>query len=226
MNQERCLVIFVKYPEEGKVKSRLVPGLGDCRAADLYRCFIEDLLERVSSGYDGFLIAFDPPDKEEDCAALFGKDFSYMPQAGADLGERMYNTFVSCFAKGFRSAVIIGSDSPDISRRIIEEAFQSLQSHDAVIGPAYDGGYYLIGFSGDSLSVRFFENMAWSTDSVYAETVRRFDKAGVSFYVLPGWRDIDTADDVRALLKDCENSDFSGSRTIKFLKENGFTADS
>ncbi|MFA5322074.1 MAG: TIGR04282 family arsenosugar biosynthesis glycosyltransferase [Smithella sp.] len=226
MNQKRCLIIFVKYPEKGKVKSRLVPGIDECLAADLYRYFIEDLLARVSVGDYRFLIAFDPPEKEKDFAQLLGKDFSYMPQNGADLGERLHNAFTSCFAEGFNSVVIIGSDSPDIPRQIIEEAFYSLESHDAVIGPAYDGGYYLVGFSGDSLSSRFFENMAWSTDSVYAETNRRFDKEGVSCHVLPGWRDIDTADDVRALLKDCEKHDFSRSRTIKFLKENGFTTGS
>lgn len=224
MNQERCLVIFVKYPEKGKVKSRLVPGIDECRVADLYRCFIEDLLERISSGHYKFFIAFDPPEKEKDFSALFGKDFSYLPQTGADLGERMYNAFISCFAGGFRSVVVIGSDSPDLSRGIIEEAFQSLRNHDAVIGPTYDGGYYLIGFSANSLSGRFFENMTWSTDNVYTETIRRFDQEGVSFHVLPPWRDIDTADDVRALLKDCEKSDFSRSRTVRFLKDNSFTA--
>jgi len=94
----------------------LVPGIDECRVADLYRCFIEDLLERVSSGHYKFFIAFDPPEKEKDFSALFGKDFSYLPQTGADLGERMYNAFISCFAGGFRSVVVIGSDSPDLSR--------------------------------------------------------------------------------------------------------------
>jgi hypothetical protein len=79
MNQERCLVTFVKYPEKGKVKSRLVLG-DDGHVADLYHCFIEDLLERVSSDDYGFFIAFDPPEKEKDFAELFGKDFYYIPQ--------------------------------------------------------------------------------------------------------------------------------------------------
>jgi len=224
MNQERCLVIFVKYPEKGKVKSRIVFGGDDGHVADLYRCFIEDLLKSFSSGHYEFLIAFDPPEKEKDIKDLFGKDLSYMPQAGADLGIRMYNALATCFAQGFQSVVLIGSDSPDLPQRIIEEAFQSLQSHDAVIGPTYDGGYYLIGFSNGSFAASFFENIAWSTDGVYAETVGRFDKEGVSFHVLPRWRDIDTVDDVRALLKDREQSDFSQSKTIEFLRANGFTA--
>jgi len=224
MNQERCLVIFVKYPEQGKVKSRIVFGGDAGHVEDLYRCFIEDLLERVSSRNYRLFIAFDPPEKENNFIELFGSGFSYLPQTGADLGERMHNALATCFAEGFRSVVIIGSDSPDLPQRIIEEAFQSLQSHGAVIGPTYDGGYYLIGFSNGSFAASFFENIAWSTDGVYAETVGRFDKEGVSFHVLPRWRDIDTVDDVRALLKDCEQSDFSQSKTIEFLRANGFTA--
>jgi rSAM/selenodomain-associated transferase 1 len=223
MNQERCLITFIKYPKKGKVKSRLVLG-DDSHVADLYRCFIEDLFERVSSGDYRFLIAFDPPEKEKDFAELFGKDFYYMPQTGADLGKRMHNAFISCFAEGFQSVVIIGSDSPDLPREIIEEAFESLKSYGAVIGPTYDGGYYLIGFSKDSFSEVFFESIVWSTDSVYTETIRRFDREGISFHVLPRWRDIDTVNDLKALLKDCENSDFSRSKTVKFLKDKGFAA--
>lgn len=224
MNQERCLVIFVKYPEKGKVKSRLVLGDDDGHVADLYHCFIEDLLGRVSSGDYRFLIAFEPPEKEKDFIEHFGKGFSYMPQTGADLGKRMHNAFACCFAEGFRSVVLIGSDSPDLPLEIIEEAFDSLKSYKAVIGPTWDGGYYLIGFSKDSFSEVFFENIVWSTDSVYAETIRRFEQEGISFRVLPKWRDIDTVNDLKALLKDCEHSDFSRSKTVKFLKDKGFAA--
>lgn len=226
MNQEHCLILFVKYPEKGKVKSRIVFNGDDGLVADLYRCFIEDLLARVSSGDYRLFIAFDPPEKEKDFIEFLGSSFSYLPQTGADLGARMHNAFAVCFAEGFQSVVIMGSDSPDLSQRIIEDAFQSLQNHGAVIGPTYDGGYYLIGFSKDSFSGSFFENIAWSTGGVYAETVRRFDKEGVSFHVLPRWRDIDTVDDVRALLKACDHSDFSQSKTIGFLRANGFTASS
>jgi uncharacterized protein len=226
INQERCLVMFAKYPEKGTVKSRLILGGDECLAADLYRCFVEDLLHRVSSGDYRFLMAYDPPDKENDFIELFGKSFSYAPQTGADLGMRMYNAFTNGFLNGFRSVVVIGSDSPDIPKEIIEEAFHSLEKYSAVIGPTWDGGYYLIGFSGDSLSERFFKNVTWSTDSVFGETIDRFRKEGISFHVLPRRRDIDTADDVRVLLKDSECSDFSKSRTIRFLKENGFTASS
>lgn len=222
MNQSRCLVIFIKYPEKGKVKSRLVLGDHNGHAAVLYRCFIEDLLGRMCSGHYRFLIAFDPPGREKEIVELCGKGFSYRPQTGHDLGMRMVNAFKSCFDDGFRSVIIIGSDCPDLPQWIIEEAFEALQRHGAVIGPSYDGGYYLIGFSGESFSGNYFENIPWSTENVYKETVGRFDKEGVSFHVLPAWRDIDTIDDVRALLKECGHSDFRKSKTMRFLRLNGF----
>lgn len=224
VNQERCLVMFVKYPEKGKVKSRLVLEGYDGLVADLYRCFIEDIIERVSTGDYSFCLAYDPPEKKIDFIELFGEGFSYIPQKEADLGIRMYEAFRTCFSNGFRYAVIIGSDSPDVPREVIAEAFRSLVEHGAVIGPTWDGGYYLIGFAGDSLSERFFADITWSSDNVFAETMRRLSEDGVSVHILPTWRDIDRAGDVYALLKESECSDFGQSKTIRFLKENGFTA--
>ncbi len=226
MIQERCLIMFAKYPEKGKVKSRLILEGYKVLVADLYRCFIEDLIERVSTGNYTFLMAYDPPERKNDFIKLFGDGLSYLPQEGEDLGVRMYRAFTECFSNGFRYVVIIGSDSPDIPHGIIEEAFRSLNEHGAVIGPTWDGGYYLIGFSRGFVSRRFFENMLWSTSNVFEETMRRFQEDGIPVHVLPGWRDIDRADDIYSLLKESECSDFGKSRTIKFLKENGFTATS
>lgn len=222
MSHKRCLVTFAKYPEKGKVKSRLNLDGDDGLVSDLYRCFIEDLLERLSAGDYRFWMAYDPPEKENDFIELFGDGFLYTPQKGADLGIRMYNAFTACFSKGFQSVVIIGSDSPDLPGRIIEEAFESLDRHGAVIGPTWDGGYYLIGFSRDSLSMRVFENMMWGTDRVFQETMERFRKDGVLVHTLPKWRDIDRPEDIRSLMKESAESDFGQSRTIRFLKEHGF----
>jgi rSAM/selenodomain-associated transferase 1 len=213
--------MFVKYPEAGKVKSRLNLGGDEGLVADLYRCFIEDLLERLSAGDYRFLIAYDPPERQIDFMELFGAGFSYMPQIGADLGIRMYDA-IRCFLEGFRSVVVIGSDSPDLPRWVIAEAFKSLDSHGAVIGPAWDGGYYLIGFSRDSLTPHVFEDMAWGTESVFNETMRRFRKEGISVHVLPKWIDMDRPEDIHALMMADEGSDFAESRTIRYLKERGF----
>lgn len=214
--------MFARYPERGKVKSRLILKGDELSVADLYRCFIEDLLEKLSAGNYQFWMAYDPPERESDFVKLFGRGFCYTPQMGADLGKRMCNAFTGCFLKGFQSVVVIGSDSPDLPEEIIGESFESLERNGAVIGPAFDGGYYLIGFSRKSFSSRVFENMAWSTDRVFPETMRRFHEAAVSVHVLPRWRDMDRWEDVRALVEKHEKSDFGQSRTIRFLKEHGF----
>lgn len=216
--------MFIKYPEKGRVKSRLILEGYDGLAADLYHCFIDDLLERVSTGNYKFLIAYDPPGKEKEFIKTFGEDFFYVPQQGENLGIRMFQAFAGCFNNGFQYAVIIGSDCPDIPQSIIEEAFRSLNEHDAVIGPACDGGYYLIGFTGNSIRKRFFENIEWSTDNVFRETMQRFHECGVKVHVLPVRRDIDKADDIYVLIEESKYSDFAKSKTIKFLKENGIAA--
>ena len=151
--EDRCLVMFAKFPERGQVKSRLAKDLGEERVADLCRCFIEDLLERLSRGSYRFQMAFYPADKERETKEMFGNEFSYIPQSGEDLGERMKNIFSSCFSEGSQSVVVIGSDIPDLPAWIIEEAFFSLDDHDAVIGPSSDGGYYLIGFRKEAFKI-------------------------------------------------------------------------
>ena len=223
MSHKRCLVMFARYPEKGKVKSRLILNGDEPPVADLYRCFIEDLLEKLSTGNYQFWMAYDPPERKNDFVELFGGGFFYTPQMAGDLGKRMCNAFTGCFLKGFRSVVIIGSDSPDLPAQIIEEAFDSLDRNGAVIGPTFDGGYYLIGFSRESFSSQVFENMAWSTDRVFPETMRRFQEDAVSVHVLPRWRDMDRREDLRALVEKHEKSDFGQSRTIRFLKEHGLT---
>ena len=154
MNKDCCLIMFAKYPEKGKVKSRLSRYWDEDVVARLYFCFIEDLLARLSTGDYLFRIAYHPGEKKSDFVRLFGDTFSYIPQIGEDLGERMHNVFCHCFSEGFRSVVIIGSDSPDLPFRIVRDAFQALDTHGAVIGPAFDGGYYLIGFSRECIVPR------------------------------------------------------------------------
>ena len=215
--------MFARYPEKGKVKSRLILNGDESPVADLYRCFIEDLIEKVSTGNYQFCLAYDPPEREKDFVELIGRGFSYTPQMGADLGKRMCNAFTGCFLKGFQSVVIIGSDSPDLPGAFIEEAFESLETNGAVIGPTFDGGYYLIGFARDSFSSRVFENMEWSTDRVFPETMQRFREAAVSVHVLPRWRDMDRLEDIHTLMKEYNEADFGQSRTIRFLKEHGET---
>jgi rSAM/selenodomain-associated transferase 2/rSAM/selenodomain-associated transferase 1 len=209
--------MFVKYPEKGKVKSRLSPHWDEDIVARLYRLFIEDLLDRLSGSDYQFRIAYHPVERETAFIEQFGDGFSYMPQIGGDLGERMNDAFIRCFSEGFQTVVIIGSDSPDLPQQIIGEAFQALERGGAVIGPSFDGGYYLIGFSRESFSSGAFDGVTWGTDSVFKKTMQYLQETGMPVHVLPSWRDIDRPEDIAALIKDNEKADFADSRTMTLL---------
>ena len=137
MNAEaeyRCLIMFARFPEQGQVKSRLAKDLGAEAATNLYRCFVEDLLERFSKKDYRLLIAFYPAEKEREMREMLGDEFSYSPQTDGDLGERMKLSFLRCFSEGTRSVVLIGSDIPDLPARIVDEAFRALDKYGAAIG--------------------------------------------------------------------------------------------
>jgi rSAM/selenodomain-associated transferase 1 len=215
--ERRCIVMFMKYPEKGQVKSRLSPAIDEGFVVSLYEAFVTDLLATLKQSGHPFRLAFAPADREEEIARRFGY-CDLIPQMGADLGERMKNAFWSCFADGFTAAVIIGSDSPDLTPEIFTEAFAALEDRDAVIGPAADGGYYLIGFRKETFVPGAFEGIAWSKDRVFAETADRLDQAGLITHRLPRWRDVDTPEDLRDLFHRHQDSPFSQSRTMTCLE--------
>ena len=215
--EERCLIMFAKYPEAGKVKTRLAASWEGDRAACLYRAFIEDLLGRLSHGDYRFRLAYDPPERKHEFIKMFGADAVYVPQQGADLGERMEHAFKQGFDEGFLSIVLIGSDSPDLPPAIIEEAFQTLEIHQAVIGPACDGGYYLIGFNREAYYPQIFQDIPWGSENVREKTMLTLTAAGAYVYELPVWRDVDRPEDVDALVRDAEAHGFTESRTMAFL---------
>ena len=214
--------MFVKFPDRGEVKSRISRGLGEEIATDLYRCFIEDLLEKLAQGAYRFRMAFHPEGKEHEIREMFGGGFSYMPQEGKDLGERMKHAFIRCFSEGFCSVVVIGSDSPDLPARIIEMAFLALEDHDAVIGPSADGGYYLIGFTRETFHPDVFSGLAWGTETIYQETLDILHKAGSLAHILPVWQDVDRPEDITILIKNSEKTGFADSKTIAYLRDRGF----
>jgi len=221
MNKKRCLALFVKYPEKGKVKSRLGRSMDEGMIVLLYRAFIEDLIENLAQGDYDFRIAAHPGERIGDFRKEFGNAFSYIPQDGPDLGKRMLNSFNRCFSDGYRSVVVMGSDIPDLPQRIIEEAFQALEKNAAVIGPSHDGGYYLIGFCRESFLPPVFEGIMWGGDGVFKKTVQILERAGLRFHVLPQWRDIDRPEDIAALIKDSGKTGFAGSKTMACLRGHG-----
>jgi rSAM/selenodomain-associated transferase 1 len=216
--EDRCLVIFVRFPGQGQVKSRLAKDLGAEAATNLYRCFVEDLLERFSKEAYRVRIAFYPAEKEREMREMLGDEFSYIPQMGEDLGERMKLAFLRCFREGAQSVVLIGSDIPDLPARIVDEAFHALDKYGAVIGPSVDGGYYLIGFQRDAFKGDVFSGLPWGTERVFQETTNILHIAGSLVHVLPSWRDIDKHEDIAALIKNTDDTGFADSRTMLYLK--------
>jgi rSAM/selenodomain-associated transferase 1 len=215
---KRCLIVFVKSPEAQGVKSRLASAVGELKTRQLYRRFVEDLLDNLDKGDYCLKIFFYPPNRRQTVARWLGHDRSYEPQTGDDLGERMKNAFEKSFLDGFEKAILIGSDSPDLPREIIEEGFAALTSDDTVIGPAYDGGYYLIGFRAATFLRDTFSGISWSTEGVLKNTLAILDRKGLKVTVLTTWRDIDTYEDLKAFLEKNRNTAFAKSRTVRYAK--------
>ena len=131
----------------------------------------------------------------------------------------MENAFAHLFSSGFERGLLIGSDIPDLPHELIEEAFSALDEKDAVIGPASDGGYFLIGFRHSTFLRDIFRGIAWSTGSVYRETMEIFEKAGYRVHVLHEWSDVDTIDDLRSLYRRNRNTSFRDSLTMSCCRE-------
>jgi len=190
------LIVFVKEPRPGTVKTRLVPALGQERAALLYRALADEEVRRTTprpGEYDR-LFFFTPAGAQPALQRWFPREV-LLPQCGDDLGARMAHAFDVAFRRGARRAAIVGSDVPWVSRELVQEALLSLADHDVVVGPARDGGYYLLAL--DRPRPGLFDGIAWSTPSVLSATAQRAGMLGLRLSVLEPLPDIDTLEDVR-----------------------------
>ncbi|SMF06391.1 TIGR04282 family arsenosugar biosynthesis glycosyltransferase [Desulfovibrio gilichinskyi] len=203
----KALLIFVKLPIAGKVKTRLGKDVGNTQAALFYAAFVEDLLARVDKSEIETLIFFDPEEPASEYNKWLGNR-RLIPQRGKDLGKRMLNAFIDAFKLGYDKCVLIGSDLPDLSTSTIKKGLAVLGKYPACIGPAKDGGYYLIGFQAETLTEIPFTNICWSTPHVFEQTMQKFKSAKLEPYVLPEHSDVDTLEDLISLLqnKECEKN--------------------
>ncbi|HVE89131.1 MAG TPA: TIGR04282 family arsenosugar biosynthesis glycosyltransferase [Burkholderiaceae bacterium] len=194
-----CLAVMGKQPERGKVKTRIAAALGDDRAVELYLCTLQDTLALALSIADvTHALSYAPPtDSARRYFEHAAPQFALIPQQGFTLGERISGTLVSVL-KRHSPGVVIGSDSPDVPAQLITRAFDSLQTADVVLGPAHDGGYYLLGVR--SMQPALFEGIDWSTAFVAQQTRQRAADAGLRVVDLPLWHDLDTVDDLRLLV--------------------------
>lgn len=214
-----CILLFVKSPRAGTVKTRLAAEIGEEAVVGLYKCFVEDLLAMIENVDSGLRLCFHPPEAMSQVRQWLGDRHSYRPQRGDDLGHRLRNAFAGAFEDGFSKVVAIGSDSPDLPEEFLREAFDKLESHDAVLGPANDGGYYLIGFSEDSFITEAFDDINWSTSGVCDQTRARLGTHGLSVHLLPLWYDVDVQSDLDDLAGRNGNTPFGKSKTFALIRQ-------
>ena len=188
---QNALIIFVRNPELGKVKTRLAKGIGDEQALQVYQSLLRKTHEVIKNiDAHKFVFYADGINNND----LWENDlFNKLQQTGNDLGERMLNAFAYLFNKDYGKILIIGSDCPALTPAIVEEAFLSLDQHEVVIGPTFDGGYYLLGLK--KLISCLFENKQWSTETVYQDTIQNVSDLSLFYAVLPQLSDIDTMQD-------------------------------
>ena len=221
------LIVFTRYPEPGRAKTRLIPVLGPAGAADLQRRMTEGVLGRVealaarqehsvrNAGVAGSLgpahalaarqpvaveIRFEGGDAER-MVQWLGPQWTYRPQGEGDIGARMARALAEAVAEGVPAAVLIGTDIPDLSTTILAEAFQRLADHEIVIGPAADGGYYLIGIRREryvELAPLLFQGIAWGGENVLRDTRSALSPAQATVHLLPTLQDIDRPEDLAA----------------------------
>ena len=191
-----ALVIFVRFPQVGKVKSRLAWTLGPEKAAVFYQLCSQRIireLDRVPGEVEKYLSCADDSDRDE-IQSWIGFLFRLIPQGEGDLGQRLERSFRYLLQKGYRKAIIMASDVPDLSTEIMNDAVSALDDHDLVIGPCHDGGYYLIGVK--KRHGELFRGISWSTDKVLEQTLSIAGEQGLSVSSLITLRDIDTGEDL------------------------------
>ncbi len=202
MHYRECLIVFTRFPEPGTTKTRLIPRLGSRGAADLQRRMTEHVLAQarplrdvrgadLEVRYDGGNAA--------GMRTWLGEDLAYVRQGAGDIGARMARALRDAMAQGYDAMVLIGSDIPGISTALVQRAFEALAGAPVVLGPASDGGYYLIGLSRDMKQAdlpALFAGMPWGSSAVLADTCRRLRRLGCPYILLETLDDVDRPEDL------------------------------
>ena len=191
------LIVFYRNPVRGAVKTRLAATVGDEKALQIFSklaLHTQDIVAEVAVDKN---VCYSESIQEGD---VWPDHYQKTVQHGADLGERMKDAFARGFRSGYNAICIIGTDCLELTGNIVVEAFESLRHADAVIGPAQDGGYYLLGMR--KLYPEVFRNKAWSTETVCRDTIADFERLGLTFVKLPVLCDVDTEEDLPDTWKD------------------------
>ena len=191
------LIIFSRYPQPGKTKTRMIPALGADGAAQLQRKMTEHTLNTAKQLLSNRNITIEIHFAGGDIELMrqwLGKDLQYVPQVAGDLGEKMRSAFDRAFSLDGQRVVTIGIDCPDIDSTILNNAFDSLQTHDLTLGSAEDGGYYLIGLN--RAVPQLFDNINWGTERVLEQTKNIAEKLDLQVHYLPTLSDVDRPEDL------------------------------
>ncbi|MCW7503238.1 TIGR04282 family arsenosugar biosynthesis glycosyltransferase [Leptospira sp. 1 VSF14] len=189
--ESKKLIIFAKQPIQGQVKTRLAKTLGDKTTLDIYKKLLhitEDITTKLNISKT---VYWDQIPNQTN--SYFKNGYSFKVQSQGDLGKKMQDAFREEFGESFKKILIIGTDCPYLTEAIFQDAFLALENSDIVIGPAKDGGYYLLGMN--ELYPSLFEEIPWSTELVFALTIKKSKELNLSVSILPELNDIDTEKD-------------------------------
>ena len=186
-------MIFARNPEKGKVKTRLAKGVGPEKALEIYFRLLEHTRDQVIPLGCSARVYYS--DYVENGDLWPDDQFEKKKQEGDDLGTRMYKAFADAFYEGYRKVIIIGTDLYELQTHHLREAFDALENHNAVIGPAKDGGFYLLGLK--EMIPEIFDHKPWGTDQVLELVRADIEKTGLKPYLLEELNDIDTLNDLR-----------------------------
>lgn len=209
----RRLLIFVKEPVPGQVKTRLAAEIGADAACHVYRRCVERTLEQLAVLRDDITLYVEPAEATGRIQTWLGSEWPVSPQHGVTLGERMAQAIDRAFTEGMRRVAVIGTDSPWIEHPLIEEAFAAMEHADLVIGPARDGGYYLVGLARPTPGL--FHGMPWSTSQVLDQTLGKARAFGLSVSLLPEGYDVDRLTDLQQWMQEDPNHGVAVSLSMK-----------
>jgi len=201
-DQRECLILFTRFPEPGATKTRLIPRLGPRGAADIQRQMTEYILAQAlplirSRGLE-LEVRYEGGGARL-MRTWLGEAVTYARQGSGDIGRRMAQAFRDAVGRGNTSIVGIGTDIPDITTALLDRAFEILLDDTIVLGPAVDGGYYLIGLPGKMLApaaTGLFSDIAWGTETVLQETCRRLKEQGLPYSFIETLDDVDRPEDL------------------------------
>ncbi len=195
-----CIILFTRFPQPGRVKTRMIDRLGPQGAAELHTKMTEQVICQIAPALQTRKIQLQVyycGGSQQEMTDWLGRNWTFCIQQGSDLGQRMEHAFAQETQRGAGRILLIGSDCPDITADIIISGLKKLNSHDLVLGPAADGGYYLIGLRapGNKNSI-LFNSINWGTDQVLEQTLTQAKKGGLSYTLLPQLHDIDRPEDL------------------------------